>query len=91
MRRTKPDERLCLIQAELRSLHRFKATCEKRAEDLTRLAAHRLVDAPLRCEEAEGLNRAISLAPHGEPWTPFALEAEGEALLWGDFPPFGKA
>jgi hypothetical protein len=56
---------------------------EARAEELTALAARRLVEAHVRSEQAEGANRAVCLAQRGEAWRPFTLEAEAEALFFG--------
>ncbi len=57
---------------------------EERAESLTIGAARLLVEAHLRAEETEGSHRAIMLARRGATWTPFDLQAEAEALFFGD-------
>jgi hypothetical protein len=56
---------------------------EERADGLTVMAADLLVEAHLRSEEAEGANRAVRMAMHGETWVPFVLQAEAEALFLG--------
>jgi hypothetical protein len=35
-------------------------------------------------EEAEGVARAVGMAKRGETWVPFNLQAEAEALFFGD-------
>ena len=57
---------------------------EERAERLTTEAARLLVEAHLRAEEAEGTARAIGIALRGETWTPFDLQAAGDALFFAD-------
>jgi hypothetical protein len=57
------------------------APLEERADSLRREAAARLVEAYRRTEETEGAARAIGLALRGEPWAPFDLQAEAEALF----------
>ena len=56
----------------------------ERATDLSCHAAELLVTAYILSEEAEGAARAASLAGSGQPWTPFDLCAEAEALFFGD-------
>ncbi len=56
---------------------------EERAETLTITAAQLLVEAHLRSEEAEGANRAVRMAMHGETWMPFVLQDEAEVLFFG--------
>jgi hypothetical protein len=56
---------------------------EERAETLTITAAQLLVEAHLRSEEAEGANRAVRMAMHGETWMPFVLQDEAEGLFFG--------
>ncbi|WP_158744939.1 hypothetical protein [Acidisphaera sp. L21] len=55
---------------------------EERALRLTETAAHLLVEAHVRSEEAEGVSRAVDLAKLGATWVPFDLQAEAEALFF---------
>ena len=56
----------------------------ERAADLSRHAVELLVAAYILSEEAEGAARAVSLAESCQPWMPFDLCAEAEALFIGD-------
>jgi hypothetical protein len=56
---------------------------EERAESLKITAAQMLVEAHLRSEEAEGANRAVRMAKHGETRTPFVLPEEADVLFFG--------
>ena len=56
----------------------------ERATDLSRHAAELLVAAYILSVEAEGAARAVSMAGSGQPWMPFDLCAEAEALFIGD-------
>lgn len=51
-----------------------------RAEALTTAAAHLLIEAHLRAEEAEGAARAVGMALRGENWEPRSVEQETEWL-----------
>lgn len=55
-----------------------------RADALTTVAAQCLVQAHVLAEEAEGVARAVGMAKRGETWVPFNLQAEAEALFFGD-------
>jgi hypothetical protein len=78
------DAQQRVVDAKVHGGHWLDAL-EERAEELTASAAQRLVEAHLRSEEAEGASRAVSLAQRGEAWKPFALQAEAEALFFGDW------
>jgi hypothetical protein len=74
----KAQQRLTAARAE-RGF--WLAPLEERADALRQEAAARLVEAHRRTEEAEGAARAIKLALRGEPWAPFDLQAQAEALF----------
>jgi hypothetical protein len=77
------DAQQRVVDAKVHGGYWFDAL-EERAEELTALAAQRLVEAHLRGEQAEGASRAVGLAQRGEAWRPFSLQAEAEALFFGD-------
>lgn len=56
---------------------------EERANALSTAAARKLLEAYARTEEAEGTARAVGMALRGEKWVPFNLQAEAEALFFG--------
>ena len=72
------QQRLARVRADGGS---WLASLETAAEALTQEAAELLIAAHVRCEEASGVNRAVGLARRGEPWAPFDLRAEEEALF----------
>jgi hypothetical protein len=54
-----------------------------RAQKLDEVAARLLIEAYVAREQAEGAARAIGMAERNEPWQPFDLHAEANALFFG--------
>jgi hypothetical protein len=59
---------------------------EEQATALCNEAAQLLVVAHVEAEAAEGAARAIGMAMRGEPWAPFSLRVEAEALFFSGGP-----
>jgi hypothetical protein len=47
-------------------------------------AARLLVDAHVACQRVAGASRAVDIAKRGDAWDPFDLNAEAQALFFGD-------
>ncbi len=78
---TKAQQRVVTAQTEGGY---WLAPIEERAEALATSAAQLLVEAHVRTEEAEGAARTVGMAMRNETWVPFNLQAEAEALFFGN-------
>jgi hypothetical protein len=56
---------------------------DKRARERADLAARLLIEAFVAREEAEGAARAVGLAERNEPWRPYDVHSEANALFFG--------
>ena len=61
----------------------WMAPLEGRAMSLTEHAAVLLIEAHNRCQEAHGVDRAVSFARQGDSWRPYDHTEETEMLLLG--------